>query len=697
MADSKIDPFDVAALEKSLNDSATRVSTIWVSFLIFGLYLLTAVTTVTHRQLFLAEPLKLPVLNIDLPLWGFFFLAPILFVILHAYVLIQVILLARTAAAYNEAVKRVAKRDGLSNEANASLRQRLANTLFAQIFAGSPREREGGFGKILHFMAWITLAMGPLLILLAFQFAFLPFHSHVATWTHRSLVFAELAAIFLLWPLALDAARELRWSGIKRRIAHAVRFLLWLLSPWDTQRVQWRPKLVPIVLCVLCVLLSLFVATFPGEPHLNVATGYKWNSVQCTRWFAHRFDRLVLPQMDFVDDDKFAKIEKAVSERGRYLSLGEATRDFRKRDLSCGNFDNTDLRRADFTDARLIGAQMQYADLKGVSFDRAQLREALLSNAKVEGATFYATQLQATSLIRSQLQGTAFFSAQLQGAILDEAQLQGADIEDTYFDGASLYRAQLQGASVENSYFRGASLKGIRLQGAILERVQLQGALLDDAFLQGVILKESPMTLAYLSDVHVWRAKGAECKNALVREHRAEAIIDIQQKEGQEDERISTTLDDVSKFIERSIELIPDLRTKKETRERMHAALALDPPKHDTEEIDKVWSECEEAARTTAISEFDARLAEFFRKLVCNADQSSAPLGNGIVRIWINDDDLDFSTLLARGLLGEDGNNSCAATRSLNEATKARLKAVMAKAEADNPSSDPDSFKPSGP
>jgi hypothetical protein len=70
----KIDPFDVEALEKSLNDSATRVSTIWVSFLIFSLYLLTATTTVTHRQLFLAEPVKLPVLNIDLSLWGFLWL-----------------------------------------------------------------------------------------------------------------------------------------------------------------------------------------------------------------------------------------------------------------------------------------------------------------------------------------------------------------------------------------------------------------------------------------------------------------------------------------------------------------------------------------------------------------------------------------------------------------------------------------------
>src|SRR5439155_12236403 len=89
----KFDPFDVEALERSLNDSATRVSTIWVSFLIFSLYLLTAAATVEHRQLVLAEPVKLPVLNIELPLWGFFFLAPVLFVIFHAYVLLQVLLL----------------------------------------------------------------------------------------------------------------------------------------------------------------------------------------------------------------------------------------------------------------------------------------------------------------------------------------------------------------------------------------------------------------------------------------------------------------------------------------------------------------------------------------------------------------------------------------------------------------------------
>ncbi len=151
----KPDPFDVGALERSLNDSATRVSTIWVSYLIFALYLVIATGTVTDRQLFLEEPLKLPALNIDLPFFWFFVVAPILLVLLHIYVLLQVLLLGRTAAAYNKTVNRVVD----STPENALMRQRLANTLFAQIFAGSPREREGWLGWLLRAMAWITFGV----------------------------------------------------------------------------------------------------------------------------------------------------------------------------------------------------------------------------------------------------------------------------------------------------------------------------------------------------------------------------------------------------------------------------------------------------------------------------------------------------------------------------------------------------------
>ena len=45
------DPFDVEALEKSLSDSALRLSTLWVSFLIFALYIAVAASNVTDHEL----------------------------------------------------------------------------------------------------------------------------------------------------------------------------------------------------------------------------------------------------------------------------------------------------------------------------------------------------------------------------------------------------------------------------------------------------------------------------------------------------------------------------------------------------------------------------------------------------------------------------------------------------------------------
>src|SRR6266550_466494 len=129
MAESKIDSLDVGALERSVNDSAGRVSAIWLSFVAFTAYLAAAASMISHRQMFLEEPIKLPTINIDLPLVASAIALPLLFVIYHIFVLLQVVLLARTADAYNEAIEH-----GVPDSADRiRVRQRLANTLFAQL------------------------------------------------------------------------------------------------------------------------------------------------------------------------------------------------------------------------------------------------------------------------------------------------------------------------------------------------------------------------------------------------------------------------------------------------------------------------------------------------------------------------------------------------------------------------------------
>jgi hypothetical protein len=120
---------EAEALAAALNHSVDRVQTLWFSFLTFMIYLAIATGTTTHRMLFLEEQLNLPVLNIKLPLLGFYILTPVIFVVLHFYMLLNLVLLARTAKSFEDAVMRAFPEDG---EARENFRMRIENTLFVQ-------------------------------------------------------------------------------------------------------------------------------------------------------------------------------------------------------------------------------------------------------------------------------------------------------------------------------------------------------------------------------------------------------------------------------------------------------------------------------------------------------------------------------------------------------------------------------------
>src|ERR1700757_4097056 len=96
-----VDPKDVDELQKALNNDAGKASILWTTSITFELYLAIAFGSVTHRDLFLETPIKLPVLNVDLPLVGFFVVAPTILVIFHFYLFLQLLGLAIRAKDYS--------------------------------------------------------------------------------------------------------------------------------------------------------------------------------------------------------------------------------------------------------------------------------------------------------------------------------------------------------------------------------------------------------------------------------------------------------------------------------------------------------------------------------------------------------------------------------------------------------------------
>src|SRR4029077_14870878 len=163
----------------------------------FMVYLAIATGTTTHRMLFLEEPLNLPVLNIALPLLGFYILTPVIFVVFHFYMLLNLALLARTAKSFEDALVRAFPDDG---EPRENFRMRIENTLFVQLLVGGRLEREGLNAKLLSLMALISLALASVALMLMFEIKFLPYHSERITWRHRGLLAVDLLLVWTLWP-----------------------------------------------------------------------------------------------------------------------------------------------------------------------------------------------------------------------------------------------------------------------------------------------------------------------------------------------------------------------------------------------------------------------------------------------------------------------------------------------------------------
>jgi uncharacterized protein YjbI with pentapeptide repeats len=676
MPDSKIDPFDIGALESAVNDSATRVSGLWLSFVAFSAYLAAAVSMISHRQIFLEDPIKLPTINIDLPLVASAILLPLLFVIYHVFVLLQVVLLARTADAYNQALEH----NMAENDGRTLLRQRLANTLFAQLFAGSPREREGALGWLLRLMAWITIAIAPVLVLILFEIKFLPYHSPLITWTHRGLIVADLLAVLLLWAGAVQPRRDIALRS--------------LLHDWKM-----------LAGAALVALTACLVITYPGE-HARTAMhhvsydGYADPECWTPKFMSALFSSSLSVQgQDFVEDEKYEKIVAAAKANGQPAHKGPRTVLFRGRDLRCGNFSGADLRRTDFSEANLSGAVFKGAHLHGAVFSAARLRLTVFETAQLQGATFAEEEDEAKApdqlLKAAEMPGASFRGAQLQGALLSGAQLKGATFDRAQAQGANFDRAELQGASFQGTRLDGATLKSAQLQGVIIvstdadatdfSQAQLQagslgsssfrGAEFDGAQLQGVKASGSRFEMANLSRVSLWQANELRCADAQVikpdfRPLFAPAEVSASDEPAPRSRRRGRKAPTFDETIEQLVESMP-ASAASQLRTRFQQRLATDPSKPTTEEgQQKEWEEC--ASKALDSDQFRLKRVPLFVKLVCDSDGNGKYIADNLSRNMYGMLGIAGARSYARALLGLDG-KPCPGAKDLAESTKSEL------------------------
>ena len=232
---------DLGALREAVVDAASVGTGFWISYLFALFYFAIAAGAVTHRDLLLESPVKLPFLNVELPLKAFFILGPLVFLIVHAYVLLHFVLLAGKIGAFHLELQAQIS----SDDARARLRRQLPSNIFVQSLAGPREVRTGIIGFLLRWIIEISLVIGPIALLILFELQFLPYHSEWITRWQRIAVVIDLVLLWILWPrIARGETAWLGWSDFKRVKVQALLLLL----------VSFLP-----------VLLVFTIAIFPGE------------------------------------------------------------------------------------------------------------------------------------------------------------------------------------------------------------------------------------------------------------------------------------------------------------------------------------------------------------------------------------------------------------------------------------------------
>lgn len=547
----------IEKLLEAANSASQTVAALHVAFLAFVTYLGVIVWGTTHDDLLRISPVKLPILDVELPLTNFYSFVPWMVVLLHFNLLMQLELLS--SKLWNLDI------DLPDTPAGQQVRDRLFIFPFTHLIAG--RSRVLLIRWLLSLVVGITVIALPLLMLLAAQIRFLPFHDEAITWSQRIAVWVDAGMLITLWPLIAspqDRAREwwrnfgfrlvdywpawlrymssLGWYRLKRSVR---RRRLSLPAHEIAIRPMLQPGIEPkgmifLLLSVPVIVFASIIAVIPGS--ITVQTYYapekdkpehtpryfedwlirrvpeSWLSVAAHRhdvvsWaslaMAEKLDASILQVMlgpcSWFNLDLFPRNlnlrEARLVPKGVSLSLLTRAIDPDKqvRDAAFKEFDGLNLQNRDLRFANFYGAVLPKADLRYV-----QLQGAILLKAKLQGVVGWdKTQFQSAILGGTQLQGAGLIEADLQDADLRGANLQGAALGWAKLQSADLRGADLQGANLNAAKLQAADLRGAKLQGADLRETNFQGANLGYAKLQGSDLTLSELQGAELREVEL--------------------------------------------------------------------------------------------------------------------------------------------------------------------------------------------------
>ncbi len=531
---------EIEALLDSVNNTSQHVRNFYITFLLVGFYIAAIIWSTTDLMLLKETPIKLPILDLELPITGFYWFAPFFYLLLHFNLLLQLSLLSEKLHRFDDALS------GLPGQTTKDyFSSRLFSFAFTHTLSGQHHSTLLRF--LLVLMVWITIIWLPLGLLIGLQVGFLAYHSETVLLYQRLAIAIDLAFLAIFWPII----RSPTGSGLTW-IARA--FGLHLICAWI---ITWLPTTTAIkqlsayraltshshipfsskpliegglsmITLGVVIIFSWGIAVLPDSENEKWVANWIKNANVPDAWLTDKpngegeryfflteylFDRIHLtdrtsPQDSILNRNLILREQLLIANKllpedeADLTDKDKGTRELALKKVTGLILSGRDLRYADFSEARLpkvdfVGANEEPSDLSHANFDQAKLPHARMNG----------TILQYTKFNDSVLNGAELGSANLQDAKLNNADLQGAELNNANFQDATLNDANIQYATLFNANLQGANMGGANLQGATLNYANLQGAELNYANLQGATLNKANLQGAELNDAKLQGAK----------------------------------------------------------------------------------------------------------------------------------------------------------------------------------------------
>lgn len=434
-------------LIENIAEASKNARKIYLLYIGLLAYCALTIVSTTDRQLVLNDVARLPIINVEVPLNGFFILSPLL--MLFVFIYFQL---------YLNKLKR------LCDELNADYSTGKPSRIYPWMLNFADELKSNFIGKVQRFIVNFSLWFAMPIVLLLNSLWYIKKHAPVLSYVVGMLPLIGTIIVILFWNYyefgrgkckAKKQLQLIRSSTPKSMLVIAVAViemvLLFIFIPFS-----FDGDVSDFIRPLLCVDLSY--QKLVTEENVSYNTLH-WVNLQGVHLEGADLTGAILKRADL----KKAQLKKAW--------------------LLDAQLQGAELTRAQLDNAVLARAQLQGADLRQAQLDSAHLNDARLDSAdlswaKLQGAWLQGVNLQGGSLVGSQSQGINLSDAKLQGANLRNAKLDRACLDETQLQRTNFGYAQLKNASLFGAKLNSANLSFAQLQGAELAGAQFDNALL---------------------------------------------------------------------------------------------------------------------------------------------------------------------------------------------------------------------------